>query len=473
GAFRETCQSCDIPCAVEVSRSGNGAHAWFFFSAPVPAVLARRMGNYLLTLTTSRRDHLSLKSYDRLFPNQDTLPEGGFGNLIALPLQGHQVPAGRSVFVNEDLRPISDQWAYLREITRVSPATVAALADLADRKGLDYGFLPEVPQDEDAPAPWERPPSGRLPQPRIDGPLPASVRGVLAQRLFIARDGLPPALLDLVRRLAAFKNPVFFRNQRFRKSNHNTPALICCAQEHPGHIGLPRGCLEAASKLLADHGLSLEVEDRRFEGSTNDWTFSANLRPLQQQAVTELGRHDIGIFVAPPGTGKTIVGVALIAARRCPTLVIVHRKTLLEQWRTQLAMWLGIERDAIGVISGTKRKATGLLDVAMVQSLVRQDEVDDLVARYGHVVVDECHHIPAVQIERVVAEAKAKYVLGLTATPFRQDGHHPILHWHCGPTRFEIKPSHPEARPPYRQTLVCRSTSTSGSEIETGTKMPA
>lgn len=373
-AFRQVCTETGIPCAVEISRSGNGAHAWFFFSAPVPAASARQMGTYLLTLTTARRDQLTLKSYDRLFPSQDTLPrKGGYGNLIALPLQGRRIPEGCTVFVDEAFEPCTDQWAFLASIPRIEPGQVIATADLADRQGLDFGFLPEVPIDEEATAPWERSPSRRVPPLRIQGPLPPLVNAVLCQRLFIEREGLPPALIDRIRRLAAFKNPVFFRNQRLRLSNHETPPLICCTEEHPRHIGLPRGCVGDARDFLRKYDVDLQVEDRRHAGTPATWSFTGSLRPSQARAVEALVAHDLGVYVAPPGTGKTVVGVAMIAERRCSTLVIVHLKTLLDQWRSQIAMWLGLDPDDVGQIGGGKRKPNGSLDVAMVQSLDKKE----------------------------------------------------------------------------------------------------
>ncbi len=211
-AFVETCRMAGIPAAVERSRSGNGAHVWFFFSSPVPATAARKMGCHLITETMTRRHQLSMESYDRLFPNQDTLPRGGFGNLIALPLQHGPRQMGNTVFLDEHLVPQADQWRFLSGQPRIEPATVEAVAREATRKGLIVGVRQLDLADTDAATPWTRAPSGPPPV-RFNIPLPAEVRAVLAQRLFVAKHGLTPAHLNQIKRLAAFQNPEFYKKQ--------------------------------------------------------------------------------------------------------------------------------------------------------------------------------------------------------------------------------------------------------------------
>src|SRR5450759_968139 len=230
-AFAETCRSIGAPTAIERSRSGNGAHAWFFFTAPVSAHIARRMGCYLITETTSRRDELSMESYDRLFPNQDTMPRGGFGNLIALPLQYEPRQEGNSVFIDERFEPFADQWEFLASVQRIEPDTAEVIAREATRTGQVIGVrFAEAIDDEEAVAPWRRLPSGRTPTKRITGPLPSEVKAVLAQRLLIEKTGLPAALLNQLKRLAAFQNPEFYKKQRMRLSTAMTPRVITCAR---------------------------------------------------------------------------------------------------------------------------------------------------------------------------------------------------------------------------------------------------
>ncbi|MBM4131672.1 restriction endonuclease subunit R, partial [bacterium] len=457
-AFAETCRQYRVPLAIERSRSGNGAHAWFFFASPVSAVAARRLGCFLITETMARRHQLSMESYDRLFPNQDTMPRGGFGNLIALPLQRQARDAGHSVFVDDSFIPWPDQWAFLAGVQRLDAALVYALADEASRCGQVIGVRMGDLGDEDDRAPWKRPPSGRPRKVVITGPLPPVVKAVLAQRLFLEKTGLPPALLNQLMRLAAFQNPEFYKKQSRRLSTALTPRVITCADDRSEHIALPRGCLPEAAELLNEYGVKLEISDEREAGRPVDFTFQGTLTALQEQAVKALLAHDTGVFVAPPGIGKTVVGTCLVAARKTSTLILVHRKPLLDQWIGQLALFLGIEPKDVGQIGAGKARPTGRLDVAMVQSLVRKGSVSDLVAGYGQVIQDESHHCPAVSFERVLAEMKARYVVGLTATPQRRDGHHPILTMQLGPVRFAVDARSREARRPFDHKLVIRET---------------
>jgi superfamily II DNA or RNA helicase len=458
GAFVETCRAVDVPVAVERSRSGNGAHVWFFFEAPVAASLARKMGCYLLTETMSRRHQLSMGSYDRLFPNQDTMPRGGFGNLIALPLQQEARQQGNTVFVDTSFQPYDDQWSYLASLSRISPSFVEGLAAEATQHGLVIGVrLADLADDEEA-TPWRRRPSGHSRQVPIPGSLPHQVRAVLGQRLFVEKAGLSPPHLNRIKRLAAFQNPEFYKKQSLRLSTAMTPRVIACAEELAQHIALPRGCLGDLEELFQVHGVEFQVEDQRQEGEALEVEFRGELTKVQQEAAEALLQHDIGLVIAPPGVGKTVLGTYLVAKRARSTLVLVHRQPLLDQWVAQLSMFLGLDEKEIGQIGGGKRKPNGRLDVAMIQSLVRQGCVEDLIERYGHVIVDECHHVPAVSFERVLSEVKARYVVGLTATPHRRDGHHPILEMQLGPTRFAVDPKGQAARRPFDHRLIIRET---------------
>jgi superfamily II DNA or RNA helicase len=457
-AFVETCRSAGVPVAIERSRSGNGAHAWFFFTATVPASVARTMGSYLITETMARRHQLGMESYDRLFPNQDTLPRGGFGNLIALPLQYEPRKEGNTVFLDDAFEPYPDQWAFLASTPRIETDTVEAIAREATRRGQVVGVRLAEPADDDSAAPWARSPSGRFPRTPIPGPLPKEVRAVLAQRLFIDKTGLPSPLLNQIKRLAAFQNPEFYKKQQLRLSTALTPRVIACAEEFPQHIALPRGCRSDLEALLEQHGVELVVDDQRLVGDAASFRFHGELTPVQDQAARELLRHDIGVFVAPPGIGKTVLGTYLIAERGRSTLVLVHRRPLLDQWIAQLSTFLDLDEKDVGRIGGGRREPNGRLDVAMIQSLVHRGSVDDIAATYGHVIVDECHHVPAVSFERVLSEIKARYVVGLTATPHRRDGHHPILEMQLGPVRFSVDSKHHAARRPFDHRVVMRDT---------------
>jgi hypothetical protein len=241
-AFRETCSSLGVPVAIERSRSGNGAHAWFFFDAPLAANVARRMGCYLITETMGRRHQLSMESYDRLPPNQDTMPRGGFGNLIALPLQHEPRQEGNSVFVDERFEPYADQWAFLAAVPRIELNRAEVIAREATQTGQVVGVrFAEMIDDEEAAAPWARLPSGRRLAKRIAEPLPHEVNAVLAQRFFVEKVGLPSVLLNELKRLAAFQNPEFYKKQKMRLSTALTPRVIACAEELPLFVALPRG----------------------------------------------------------------------------------------------------------------------------------------------------------------------------------------------------------------------------------------
>jgi superfamily II DNA or RNA helicase len=458
GALAEACRRFRIHVAIERSRSGNGAHAWFFFSAPVAATAARKMGCYLITETMANRHELPMSSYDRLLPNQDTMPRGGFGNLIALPFQDGPRQRGNTVFVNEDWSPYPDQWAYLASLPRLDPARVEGLAREASDRGQVIGVRMGETADEDNAAPWLRRPSRRRARRPIGGPLPTRVHAVLGQQLFVDRHELPSALVNDVKRLAAFQNPEFYKKQAMRLSTALTPRVIGCAEDLPQHIGLPRGCRTDLEELLRQHGVQLVVEDRRIDGSALEVEFHGKLTSVQEQAARALIANETGVFVAPSGTGKTVVSTHLVAARRRNTLILVHRTQLLDQWRSQLSVFLDLAPKEIGQIGGGKRRITGNLDVAMIQSLVRRDEVADEVTGYGHVIVDECHHVPAVSFERVMREVRARYVTGLTATPQRRDGHHPILEFQLGPIRFAIDPKSEAARRTFHHKLIVRET---------------
>jgi superfamily II DNA or RNA helicase len=460
-AFVETCSRADLPAAVERSRSGNGAHVWFFFAAPVLASSARRMGCHLITETMSRRHQLGMDSYDRLFPSQDTLPRGGFGNLIALPLQHEARREGNTVFLDRQLTPYPDdqQWTYLASVPRIEPSVVERIAGEATRAGSVLGLrLAESSDDDERAAPWTRRPSGRPQGVPITEALPAQVRAVLAQKLFVEKAGLPAPMIDRIKRLAAFQNPEFYKRQRMRLSTATTPRVITCAEDLPQHVGLPRGCRSELENLLREHGVTLDVADQRVLGEELRLQFQGTLTPVQERAARALLAHDIGVLVAPPGAGKTVVGTWLVAERGCSTLILVHRRPLLDQWVAQLSVFLGIDPQEIGQIGASKRTRNGRLDVAMIQSLVRKGQVDDTVASYGQVVVDECHHLPAVSFERVLAEARARYVVGLTATPQRRDGHHPITEMQLGPIRFAIGPRSGAVARPFAQRLYVRDT---------------
>ena len=457
-SFVESCREMNVPAALERSRSGDGAHVWMFFSAPVSATLARKLGAGLVTRTMQRRHQMSLSSYDRLFPNQDTMPSGGFGNLIALPLQKIPRRADKSVFVDDALDPFPDQWRYLASIPRMEPLVVERLVRSLERNGNVVGVRMSLADNDSGEDPWLLPPSRRLPEKPIAGPLPESVRIVRANLLFVEKKGLPEAMLDRLNRLAAFQNPEFYKAQAMRLPTYDKPRIIGCAEELPQFLALPRGLLDEVELLLSRHKITPRIEDERFAGKSINATFTGTLRDKQPDAVTKLLKHDEGVLCAGTAFGKTVAAAFLIAARRTNTLVLVHRAQLLDQWRERLAAFLDLSIDSIGQIGGGKSKTTGIVDVAIIQSLYRKGEVKDLVAEYGHIVVDECHHLSAVSFEQVMRRVRAKYVTGLTATPVRKDGHHPIIYMQCGPIRFNVPVRSQVESSPFEHRVIPRTT---------------
>lgn len=429
-AFILACKELAIAAALEISRSGNGAHAWIFFAESVPACVARQLGAALISYTCNRNRQLSLASYDRLFPNQDTLPKGGFGNLIALPLQKKPREQGRSVFVDEQLDPYADQWAFLAALGSLSAAELEEALERASRgrSPLDVGF----PVDEEESKPWERP---AVSSTRLPGPLPESLSLVQANQIFIAKKDLPQPLANRLIRLAAFQNPEFYKAQAMRLPVWDKPRIIGCAENFPAYIGLPRGCLEAILALLKENDIRSEIVDERLPGHKIAAKFSGALRKDQKIAVRVLLQHEIGVMQAPTAFGKTITAAALIARRKVSTLVLVHRTELLRQWQERLTGFLDFPQGMLGCIGGGKKKPTGKLDIALMQSLSRREDLAELLEHYGQIIVDECHHLSAFSFETILKQAKARYVIGLTATPVRRDGHQPIIFMQCGPIR--------------------------------------
>jgi len=438
-ALLETCQAKGVPAGLERSRSGNGGHVWIFFSEAVSARLARQLGSVLITETMERWPEIGFASYDRLFPNQDIMPLGGFGNLIALPFQNNARKAGNSVFVNADLRPYDDQWAYLSSLPRLSAEAVANLVAAAQLSGQVLGVRMPV-DDEQADEPWKMPPSRRSTPRRLDVPLPQTIKVTIADQIYIDRSGLPSPMIAQLVRLAAFQNPEFYRAQAMRLPTFGKPRIVSCAELHPRHIALPRGCFDEAVGLLSDQGASVDLDDLREDGTALPETvrFRGELRQQQSRAFNALIEHDNGVLAATTAFGKTVVASALIAHRARNALVLVHRRELLNQWVERLESFLQIDPKQIGTIGAGKRKPTGVIDVALIQSLVRKGEVDDIVGNYGHLVVDECHHLSAASFERVARRTKARYVAGLSATVARKDGHHPIIFMQCGPVRHRV-----------------------------------
>ncbi|NBB79767.1 MAG: DEAD/DEAH box helicase family protein [Verrucomicrobia bacterium] len=456
-ALVDVLQKLELPVALERSRSGQGAHIWFFFEQAVPAMQARRFGAHLLTEAMDERPEIGLGSYDRMFPNQDTLPRGGFGNLIALPLQKAARNLGHSTFLDNTLEPFADQWAFLGGIQSIKPERLTEIVAQAEQTNRIVPVrIP--PTDEFALTPWKATPSRRSANCVIDSSMIGRLAIVFSDKLYIPKAELPPVLCNRILQLAAFQNPEFYKAQAMRLPTYDKPRVIACAEMHPKHIALPRGCLDDLKALLRKHKVSYRIEDLRVTGNALRVSFSGRLRPEQSAAAEALLGHDIGVLAATTAFGKTVLAAWMIAKRGVNTLILVHRQQLMEQWVERLAEFLNFPEKSIGRLGGGRRKLRGQIDVALIQSMVRKDVVDDRIADYGHLIIDECHHLSAQSFERAVSRAKAKHVLGLSATVQRKDGHHPIIFMQCGPIRHRVGAKDQAKARPFRHHVIVRPT---------------
>jgi len=456
-AFSETCRLFRLPAINERSRSGKGGHVWIFFHEAIPASTARDLGSFLLTKTMERRPDIGFRSYDRLFPNQDTLPQGGFGNLIALPLQHNAVKKGNCLFIDENFIPYNDQYACLTSIIPMEQKAVEDIVKDAKRSGKLIGVRAVV-TDNDDDEPWTTLPSRRPKEQMIPGSLPESLTIVRGNQLFIDKEKLTPAFIHKIIRLAAFQNPEYYKAQAMRYSTYGKPRVISCAEIYPRYIALPRGCEDELNDLLETYKVKTHFKDERNHGEAISVHFQGLLHPEQFKAVQALLAFDTGVLSAPTAFGKTIIAAYLIAKRNVNTLILVHRIQLLEQWVERLSTYFEIDKKMIGQIGGGRRKPNGFIDIALLQSLQRDNAVDDSVASYGQIIVDECHHVPAVSFEQILKACRAKFVLGLSATVVRKDGHHPIIFMQCGPLRYNANAGKSIGERPFRRVVYTNQT---------------
>ena len=441
-AFIDVCRSWNIPCSVERSRSGNGAHVWIFFDNPVLAVKVRRLGNAILTEAMSRNGKISFKSYDRFFPNQDTMPEGGLGNLVALPLQGNARKHGNSVFVDENFEPYPDQWEFLLNVGKLSEQL---LEDIL-KKTANIQPLGELSKTSES-KPWETP----MPKEIGRSDFSSEVIIIRSNMLYIPLNQLSSKVLNHLKRIASFRNPEFYSKQALRLSTYQTPRIISCADIDDEYLALPRGCEDAVIALLREKDVPDRIEDKCNHGKPISVQFNGVLRDNQQEAVNVLASNSNGVLSATTAFGKTVTAIGLIAKHGVNTLVLVHTKALLDQWVKALEQFLTIDTipeenevkrkrrkplSPIGTLSSTGNKLHGIIDIALMQSCISDNEVKTFVKEYGMVIADECHHVSAVNFEQILKTVNARYVYGLTATPIRKDGHQPIIFMQCGPIRY-------------------------------------
>jgi len=437
-AYRQAAREVGIDVSIERSRSGNGAHAWIFFEEPVPARLARSLGTLILAKCSELNVRLSLDSYDRLFPAQDYLPKGGFGNLIALPLQRVPREAGNSCFLDSELKPYGDQWAYLGQVRRIS---VRELREVLNRN-LPARTGGQQRKDGFDDISWitdqailDKTMAEKI-EYSIDG---QNVEVTFGSMLSIPLIGLPGKIVAKLKKTASFPNPKFYEMQRMRMQTYPHRRFIFSGELRPEEILLPRGVLDEVVRILTIAGAKVVIRDERIARRRIKVSFQGELTEQQKAAVKAWKTADTGILMAPPGAGKTVMGCAVIAERKVSTLVLVHRQEILTQWKERITQFLGIPTKEIGILSGTKKKLTGKVDLGMLQTLSNMTDFSEIADRYSQIIIDECHHIPAVTFETILKQLPARYVLGLTATPYRKDGLEKILFQQCGPIRHEIE----------------------------------
>lgn len=397
------------------------------------------------------------------------MPKGGLGNLIALPLQKGARLVGNSVFVDGNFEPYPDQWEFLGTIQKLTEDIVLALTAQLSPTG-ELGVVKR--DEEDVQKPWE---TSMVALPRID--FPHEIEYVRANMLYIPKSDISQRALNRLKRLAVFKNPDFYKQQAMRMSTFGKNRIICCADDTVEYLCLPRGCEQEMKAFLAEHEVNVTCMDKRNCGRTIAVEFNGTLRDEQPLALEKMLEHDIGVLSGTTAFGKTVVAIRLIAERKVNTLIIVDRVTLISQWKKRLREFLSIHetlpeagtdqkkrgrkksREIIGQMGDGKNTLSGIIDIALMQSLNKSDEGCECVKNYGMIIVDECHHAAAVSFENVLKTASAKYVYGLTATPTRKDGHHPIIFMQCGPIRFRDDAKMQAEKRPFDHFIIPRFTS--------------
>lgn len=465
-AYVKVSKQWNMPCYIERSRSGNGAHVWTFFAEHITAADARRIGNAILTEAMMQRGQMSFKSYDRMFPNQNEVEKGGFGNLVALPLQGQARKNGNSVFVDETFKPFSDQWSFLQSIAKIS--TVEVINFLRFHGGDDNQLGPLSTSSETQP--WETP----QPPTILPTDFYSPIQIVRANMLHIPLADLPGKMVNYLKRLASFRNPEFYKKLAMRLSTHETPRIITCAEVSDDYISLPRGCEKSITELLNGHGVQYTIDDNTNKGEPINCEFKGELRQDQQDAVNALLSQRNGILHATTAFGKTVAAIGLIAQRNVNTLILVHNKALLDQWKERLTNFLELDYteeilvkrgrkkafSPFGTLDSTGNSLHGKVDIALMQSCLDDNDsgVKPFVRDYGMVIIDECHHAPAVTFERVLRFINARWVYGLTATPIRKDGLQGIIYMQCGQIRYTSDAKQQIAAQTFDRYLVPRFT---------------
>lgn len=423
-AFASICNKFNVPISIERSRSGKGIHVWIFFEHKIKALMARKLGSLLLSKTMEIRDNLKIDSFDRMFPNQDYLPKGGYGNLIALPFQTEPAKYGNTIFIDKNFLPIQGQFEYLNQIMKLSENDVLKTIKILSRETIDISNqelnIKEEVKNKN----------------KNNFVFPKNIDVTLNDMVYIDKANLNAGVKNGFKRLATFANPEFYKKQRMRMSVYNIPMIIDCSKEDEKYLKIPRGTFEYLQALCKEKKVKIILHDKRNTGYPINIEFRGKLREEQELALNKMLEYDTGILHAPTGFGKTVICCKMIAERKVNTLIITHTLQLLRQWQTRISEFLKI--DEVGQVGGGKNIITNRIDVASIKTIWNNGNFNDFVKNYGMIIIDECHHLAAFTYENAVNTVNAKYVYGVTATPDRENGHTPIIKMQCGDIRCEI-----------------------------------
>ncbi|WP_419673374.1 TOTE conflict system archaeo-eukaryotic primase domain-containing protein [Aliarcobacter butzleri] len=394
--------SLNIKAYYELS-SYNSLFVWVFFEEEISSKIAFNFALYLL-----KKANISAKTY----PNKEFATKENLGNCIELPLHLKHRDKNRTVFIDMNTNKIyEDQWSILANVSKVSKQTISNFADVPNSTNVQKDLK------------------------KIEFPV-EKIEIILEDYIYIPTLNLSKSLISKLKSFATFENPQIKVLLSLRKPLFNTPKYIRSFEENENFLMLPRGLKETLINFFNVNAVSYSFVDKRVLNKIQTKTVTFNLRPEQNEAIKEIKKSDYSICVAPPGFGKTLLGAKIFEIRACTTLIVVNKNMLLNQWIERFVDYFGYNKKDIGYLGKGFNKLNGQIDVATMQSLKNDPKI---IENYSFVIVDECHHIPALTFEQIIKSFKGKYILGLSATPNRKDELQPILFQQLGEISYEYK----------------------------------